>query len=100
MGNVRRVYAEKKPQYAVAAKSLYSEIKSYLGITTVTGVRVLIRYDIENISEDTYKKALKTVFSMIITKKNLLMKAGRSAWNFCRDSSIRERIPQSSASSC
>ena len=62
MGNVRRVYAEKKPQYAVAAKSLYSEIKSYLGITTVTGVRVLIRYDIENISEDTYKKALKTVF--------------------------------------
>ena len=62
MGNVRRVYAEKKPQYAVAAKSLYSEIKSYLGITKVTGVRVLIRYDIENISEDTYKKALKTVF--------------------------------------
>ena len=62
MGNVRRDYAEKKPQYAVAAKSLYSEIKSYLGITTVTGVRVLIRYDIENISEDTYKKALKTVF--------------------------------------
>ena len=62
MGNVRRVYAEKKPEYAVAAQSLYSEIKSYLGIDTVTGVRVLIRYDIENISEDTYKKALKTVF--------------------------------------
>ena len=63
MGNVRRVYAEKKPQYAVAAKSLYSEIKSYLGITTVTGVRVLIRYDIENISEDTYKKSLNTFIS-------------------------------------
>ncbi len=56
MGNVRRVYAEKKPAYAVAAKELQSEIKSYLGIKTVTGVRVLIRYDIENVSEETYKK--------------------------------------------
>ena len=62
MGNVRRVYAEKKPAYAVAAKELQSEIKIYLGIKTVTGVRVLIRYDIENVSEETYKKALGTVF--------------------------------------
>ncbi len=62
MGNVRRVYAEKKPAYAVAAKELQSEIKSYLGIKTVTGVRVLIRYDIENVLEETYKKALGTVF--------------------------------------
>ena len=62
MGNVRRVYAEKKPAYAVAAKELQSEIKSYLGIKTVTGVRVLIRYDIENVSEETYKKALGIVF--------------------------------------
>lgn len=62
MGNVRRVYAEKKADYAVAAKSLLSEIKSYLGIDTVTGVRVLIRYDVENISDETYQKALRTVF--------------------------------------
>ncbi len=62
MSNIKRVYAEKKPEYAVAAKSLYSEIKSYLGIDGVTGVRVLIRYDIENVSEETYKKSLKTVF--------------------------------------
>lgn len=62
MGNVRRVYAEKKPEFAVAAKSLHAEIKGYLGIKTVTGVRVLIRYDIENISDETYQKALKTVF--------------------------------------
>ena len=62
MGNVKRVYVEKKPEFAVAAHSLLSEIKSYLGIKGVTGVRVLIRYDIENITEETYKKALKTVF--------------------------------------
>ena len=63
MSNVRRIYVEKKPDFAVKAKELQSEIKSYLGISTVTGVRELIRYDIENISEETYKKALVTVFS-------------------------------------
>ena len=63
MSNVRRVYAEKKKDFAVQAKELQAEIKSYLGIKTVTGVRVLIRYDIENISDETYKRALGTVFS-------------------------------------
>ena len=63
MGNVRRVYVEKKTPYAVAAKELKAEIKSYLDIGTLTNVRVLIRYDIENVSEETYKKALGTVFS-------------------------------------
>ncbi len=63
MSNVRRVYVEKKDAYAVAAKELQSEIKSYLGIKTVSSVRVLIRYDIENISDEVYQKALATVFS-------------------------------------
>ena len=63
MSKVRRVYVEKKPAFAVKAKELQAEIKSYLGISSVTGVRELIRYDIENISEETYKKALVTVFS-------------------------------------
>ena len=63
MSNVRRVFVEKKPAFAIQAKELQSEIKSYLGIKTVTNVRVLIRYDIENVSEETYKKALMTVFS-------------------------------------
>ena len=63
MSNVRRVYVEKKPDFAVKAKELKHEIKHYLGIESVTAVRVLIRYDIENISEETYEKALKTVFS-------------------------------------
>ncbi len=63
MSNVRRIFVEKKPAFAIQAKELQSEIKSYLGIKTVTHVRVLIRYDMEHISEDTYQKALKTVFS-------------------------------------
>ena len=63
MSKVRRVYVEKKPAFAVKAKELQTEIRNYLGISSVTGVRELIRYDIENISEETYKKALGTVFS-------------------------------------
>ena len=63
MSSVKRVYVEKKPEYAVRAKELQSEIKSYLGISGVTKVRELIRYDIENISGEAYKKALVTVFS-------------------------------------
>ncbi|MDD6798332.1 MAG: phosphoribosylformylglycinamidine synthase [Clostridia bacterium] len=63
MSSVRRVYVEKKAPYAVKAKELADEISSYLNISTVTGVRVLIRYDIENLSDETYAKALTTVFS-------------------------------------
>lgn len=63
MSNVRRVYVEKKPAFAVKAKELQEEIKNYLGIRAVTGVRELVRYDIQNISEETYQKALVTVFS-------------------------------------
>ena len=44
MSEVRRVYVEKKPDFAVKAKELRHEIKSYLGIGDVTGVRELIRY--------------------------------------------------------
>lgn len=63
MGSVKRVYVEKKVPYAVRAKELKEELRSYLGLKTLTNVRVLIRYDIENVSEDIYKKALGTVFS-------------------------------------
>ena len=60
---VRRIFVEKKEAFAVRAKELQEEIKSYLGIQTVTGVRVLIRYDVENITEETFEKACCTVFS-------------------------------------
>ena len=61
--SVRRIYVEKKPEYAVKARELNAEIASYLGIGTVTGVRVLIRYDIENLSEETYELSKGTIFS-------------------------------------
>ena len=61
--SVRRIFVEKKPEFAIAAKDLRAEIESYLGIETITDVRVLIRYDIEDVSEEAYQKALITIFS-------------------------------------
>ena len=46
MSNVRRIYVEKKPEFAVQAKELLAEIKSYLGIEGAESVRTLIRYEI------------------------------------------------------
>ena len=63
MGNVRRIYVEKKEDYAVKGKELLEEIANYLSISSVTKVRELIRYDVENITDATFDVACKTVFS-------------------------------------
>ncbi|HCX42018.1 MAG TPA: phosphoribosylformylglycinamidine synthase, partial [Lachnospiraceae bacterium] len=63
MADVRRIYVEKKDAFAVKAKELQEDLKNYLGMTGIDKVRVLIRYDVENISDETFQKACKTVFS-------------------------------------
>ncbi|MDE7047032.1 MAG: phosphoribosylformylglycinamidine synthase, partial [Lachnospiraceae bacterium] len=63
MGNVKRIYVEKKTPFAVKAKELKEEIGSYLGISGVRDVRVFIRYDVQNISEETFERAVNSVFS-------------------------------------
>ena len=62
MGTVRRVYVEKKEPFAVKARELYEEIGSFLGIRA-EGVRIFIRYDVENISDEVFERACGTVFS-------------------------------------
>lgn len=84
MSKVKRIYVEKKKDYAVKALELHEEIKSYLGIP-VAGVRVLVRYDIENLSEATYEKALGTVFSEppvdILYEEEFVMKDSEQAFS-------------------
>jgi len=63
MSNVRRVYVEKKEAFAGQARDLAHEIRSYLGITALTGLRILIRYDMENLSEEGFARAASCVFS-------------------------------------
>ena len=61
--SVRRIFVEKKSEFAVKAGELKEELEKYLGISHVKGVRVLVRYDVENLSEETYRQALGTIFS-------------------------------------
>lgn len=63
MSGVKRVYVEKKPGFGVQAADLKSEIHHYLGIGDVEDVRVLIRYDVENVSDETFEKACRGIFA-------------------------------------
>ncbi len=63
MSSVKRVFVEKKPDFAVQAKDLEHEIKGYLGISDLASVRVLIRYDVENVSDETFEKACNGIFA-------------------------------------
>ena len=63
MGNVRRIYVEKKAPFAVKAKELKGDLKNYLNLKKVEDVRMFIRYDVEHISDEVFEKACTTVFS-------------------------------------
>ena len=58
-----RLYVERKPGFTNEADRIFSEIKNFLGISSVTGVRYLNRYDVENISEAVEMVAATRVFS-------------------------------------
>ena len=63
MGNIRRIFVEKKEAFAGEAKNLRHELRSYLGLRGLTGVRILVRYDIENLPDEVWLQAKTTVFS-------------------------------------
>ena len=63
MGNVKRIYVEKKAGYAVKAQELKEDLVGYLNMTKIEDVRMFIRYDVENISDDVFEQACRTVFS-------------------------------------
>ncbi len=60
---VYRIYVEKKAGLAHEAASLLNELRTLIGITSVEDVRILNRYDADNISEELFEKAIDTVFS-------------------------------------
>lgn len=63
MGNVRRVFVEKKQGYDVEAHGLYRDLKDNLGISGLKSVRIINRYDVEGISDEEYKSARNIIFS-------------------------------------
>ena len=60
---VYRVYVEKKPELAHEAASLLGELTNLLGVKALTGLRVINRYDVENLDPELFEYAKKTVFS-------------------------------------
>jgi phosphoribosylformylglycinamidine synthase len=58
-----RIYVERKPGFQSEAAGIYSEITGFLGITGVTGVRYINRYDIEHVSDDVAQLAAQRIFS-------------------------------------
>ena len=62
MSKVKEFTLRRNLDYAVKAKELKSELTDYLDLK-IEDVRVLVRYDVENVSDKTYEKALRTVFS-------------------------------------
>ena len=63
MSGVRRVFVEKKEAFSGPARDLAAELRSYLGIASLEGIRILIRYDVEHITEETFERACRTVFA-------------------------------------
>ncbi|MDD3336919.1 MAG: phosphoribosylformylglycinamidine synthase, partial [Eubacteriales bacterium] len=61
--SVYRVYVEKKPSFAVEAKALFHEIRHILLIKSITGVRILNRYDVEGIDRALFERCMPIVFS-------------------------------------
>ncbi len=60
---VRRIYVEKKPALRQEARGLLHELQSLLGISALTDLRVVNRYDVEGLEEDVFQRAVRTVFS-------------------------------------
>ena len=60
---VRRIYVEKKSAYAAAANELFEDLKGYMDLKGLSKVRILIRYDIEDLDDDVFSVAKKCVFS-------------------------------------
>ncbi len=60
---VRRIYVEKKEGLRLEAAGLLSELRTVLGITSLEGLRLVKRYDVEGLEEDVFERAVQTVFS-------------------------------------
>ena len=100
---VRRIYVEKKKAYAVRAVELFENIKTYLGISDIAGVRVLVRYEIWTTRP--FRRRAAPSFpsrrSMSSTRKHFRRKRATPSFprSICRDSLTSARIPRCSACS-
>ena len=99
---VYRVFVEKRQGLAQEAESLCGELRNFLGLTDLTGVRMLNRYDAEGLTAEVFDRAVRTVFSepqLDVTYTELRAAMPALRWSTYRVSLISGRIPRHSASS-
>ena len=94
---VYRIYVEKKPGFDVEATGLKNELTSLLGIQSLTGLRLLNRYDVEGIDEALFNQCANTVFSEPPVDNTVPTPCSR--WSICPASSTSAPTPLLSASS-
>ena len=92
---VYRIYVEKKQGLTAEADALRNDIVNLLGIKGLTGLRLLNRYDAEQLDKDLFDYCTKTVFSepQLDDLREEIPTDG-AAVNICRVSLTREQIPQ------
>ena len=101
---VSRVYVEKKPGFDVEARQLKGELTAILGISGLTGLRLINRYDVEGIDEELFARCVPTVFSepqvdVVYDELPADGVATSSPSSSCPASSTSARTPPPSASS-
>ena len=60
---INRIYVEKRPEHAVEAGSVLSDLRSVQGISTLRGVRIFNRYDVEGLTDAEFASAVRNVLS-------------------------------------
>ena len=63
MSKVRRIYVRKKQDFCVLESALLKEATDFLRIKGITGIQIFIRYDVENVPENVFSKAVSGLFA-------------------------------------
>lgn len=63
MNQIRRIFVEKKPAFAVEARGVLADLQNNLGMTALTGMRIICRYDVMGLSDEEFAAARQSVLS-------------------------------------
>ena len=84
MSNIRRLFVEKKDAFAVEAHGLLADLRNNLGMSNLTGMRIVNRYDVMGLSDEEFAMAKQLVLSEPpvdnVVEEELPLAAGEAAF--------------------
>lgn len=101
MSQIRRIFVEKKPAFAVEAGGLLSDLQNNLGMKGIESIKIFNRYDVMGLSDSEFAMAKKLVLSEppvdAVYDEELSVPQGSKVlqWNFCPVSMTNGKILQS-----